>query len=113
MSDRLRELLSETPTEDRLSLDGRFLRDMRNRSESRMDVDYDTVKVARFRSALVRATLQEAAKLVCPLCDIGYPLVLGLNDGETGSQHEHENRGYNQGKCLADKIHALLAKEKP
>lgn len=61
----------------------------------------------------VIATLQEAAKLVCPLCDIGYPLVLGLNDGETGSQYEHENRGYNQGKCPASFIHARLAKEKP
>lgn len=111
----LDELLSPEPTSRELTLGTEF-----SHSPAWADSNRDMIareyssELASKRLALVRATLQEAAKLVCGHCAAGQPVTFQGQYQPTYYYHktseEHPDSGV---QCKATEIHACLAKEKP
>lgn len=98
MSDRLRELLSETPTEQEIDL-----------AFHESPADHErTILANRYssnRATLVRSTLRECAKVVCPMCARGIP----AERDNVGDYGHSWNGHYEDVYCRAGGIHALLA----
>lgn len=93
MTDRLRELLDPKPTEDEIDANGEPFR---------------ADGYAPKRVALVRQTLQEAAKLVCPYCHRSVRL-MEMTEGNTAYTHTYDDTNDTKLSCWAASIHTLLA----